>query len=29
MFAKALAGTDPKAAVREAEDRLRNIWEKP
>lgn len=29
MFAKALAGTDPKAAVAEAEDRLKNIWEKP
>ncbi len=29
MFAKALNGTDPKAAVAEAEDRLKNIWEKP
>jgi multiple sugar transport system substrate-binding protein len=29
MFAKAIAGTDPKAAVKEAEDRLRNIFEKP
>jgi multiple sugar transport system substrate-binding protein len=29
MFAKALAGTSPQAAVKEAEDRLKNIWEKP
>ena len=29
MFAKALAGTAPATAVKEAEDRLRNIWEKP
>jgi multiple sugar transport system substrate-binding protein len=29
MFAKVLAGTDAKAAVQEAEDRLKNIWDKP
>ncbi len=29
MFAKALAGTDIKSAIGEAEDRLRAIWEKP
>jgi multiple sugar transport system substrate-binding protein len=29
MFAKALAGKDPKQAIGEAEDALRNIFEKP
>ncbi|MEP7104852.1 MAG: ABC transporter substrate-binding protein, partial [Chloroflexota bacterium] len=29
MFAKALAGTDAKAAVTEADERLHNIWDKP
>jgi hypothetical protein len=29
MFAKILAGTDSKTAIQEAEDRLKNIWEKP
>jgi multiple sugar transport system substrate-binding protein len=29
MFAKALSGKDPKQAIKEAEDALKNIWEKP